>query len=75
MKHIKRFNESEEYLNDTFLKDIDDKITILLNKVDDKLKANEIDKYDADNFFDNLVDYINDIKDGNTFSKPYPNDI
>jgi hypothetical protein len=70
MKHIKRFNESEEYLNDTFLKDIDYKITELLNEVDDKLKANEIDKDDADDFFDSLVDYINDIKDGNTFSKP-----
>jgi hypothetical protein len=77
MKHIKRFNESEEYsfgirnyLNDTFLKDIDYKITELLNEVDDKLKANEIDKYHADDFFDSLVDYINDIKDGNTFSKP-----
>ena len=44
MKHIKRFNESEEYLNDTFLKDIDYKITDLLNKVDDKLKVNEINK-------------------------------
>jgi len=70
MKHIKRFNESEEYLNDTFLKDIDYKITELLNEVDDKLKANEIDKYHADDFFDSLVDYINDIKDGNTFSRP-----
>jgi hypothetical protein len=68
MKHIKRFNESEEYLNDTFLKDIDEKITELLNEVDVKLKANEIDKYLADNFFDSLVDYINDIKDGNTFT-------
>jgi hypothetical protein len=70
MKHIKRFNESEEYLNDTFLKDIDYKITDLLNKVDDKLKANEINKDDVDEFFDSLVDYIHDIKDGNTFSKP-----
>jgi hypothetical protein len=42
---------------------IDDKITILL-------KANEIDKDDADDFFDSLFDYINDIKDENTFSKP-----
>jgi hypothetical protein len=60
MKHIKRFNESEEY--DTFLGDIDDKITILLNEVDDKLKAGEIDKDDADDFFDTLVYYINDMR-------------
>jgi hypothetical protein len=73
MKHLKQFESFSKpglWNNDTFLKDIDYKITDLLNKVDDKLKVNEINKDDADEFFDSLVDYIHDIKDGNTFSKP-----
>jgi hypothetical protein len=64
LKHIKRFNESEENLNisdvsesnSTDLETIENKIIECLNEADDKLNADDFSR-----LAESIIDYIDEI--------------